>query len=405
MPDRLVIVVPYPEESATRKRIVGLAVLGWENSVRLVGGPTQRGGGNDARTALSRKILQIADEFKAESLIVAKEISWNGSMMQARQSLDIRRAPVGHIRNTLVPREREARGDYIGVEGLKTASVFGARRKATSVIGSINLVKLGIPWVGEGLLRQLDVIDPNEIVGAFDTPALVSLNAMFTYISHSDPASSSIWIGGLLARIYGRPRVKDFVAALGDAKAESHLIICEDALWTGTELRSVLTRLSTGDLSGAAKGKRITFRHCVVTDYGLWIAQQYIFHAHMELVDLSLDEKQRFIRVLPQDLSEAEVRSRWDMPPVEFEDWLTTYVRPGAFQNVELWEGRQEEAQGICAEIGRQLIEPYRVEMDKNWRQEVLAAFPLGAARFGSVTAFAHSVPKVCLPMLWLGGP
>jgi hypothetical protein len=92
------------------------------------------------------------------------------------------------------------------------------------------------------------------------------------------------------------------------------------------------------------------------------------------------------------------------MAPTDFEDWLTTHVRPIAFQDESLWRGRQEQAQQICAEIGRQLINKYVIDEKKNWREGVRDWFALGAGRFGSAIVFAHSVPKVCLPLLWLQG-
>jgi hypothetical protein len=403
MPDRLVIVVPYSEEQATRSRIMGLATSGWEQHVQLVGGPDRRGPGDSARIE-SKRILEIVDKFDADVLIVTKEICCDSRTIQARQKIDLRRPPIWLLRDQLITRELRSRGLHWR-EVLKERLAYWNSKKNNP---DDWLRQFGEAyWVGETLLRQIDVIRPNEVLRAFQTPAqaMVGQRLVFAFISDDDPASSSNRIGGLLTQIYGPALVRNFVAAVTQADTGSHLVVCEDALWTGIELRSLLGRLGTGgDLEQAAKSKRITFRHCVVSDYGLWIVRQYISYAKLDFVDLSLGEGQRFIRVLAQDISDAEILSRWGMAPTDFEDWLTTHVRPIAFQDESLWRGRQEQAQQICAEIGRQLINKYVIDEKKNWREGVRDWFALGAGRFGSAIVFAHSVPKVCFPLLWLQG-
>jgi hypothetical protein len=405
MPDRLVIVVPYSEEQATRSRIAELAVFGWEQHLRLVGGTVRRGGGYDARVASARKILEVVDEFDANSLIVAKEVICDSSTIEERDSLDYRPLHLRILRDRQIPRELLSMG-------LQWRQILGGRlaywssRKIAVDDWLRQFDELGTYWVGEALLRQIDVIGPNEVVQAFQMPAeVLGPDCIFTFISDDDPAASSNRMGALLTQMYGRAHVKHFVAALTDSSPGGRLIVCEDGLWTGIELRNLLARLSAGgDLEQAVQGKRITFRHCVVADYGLWITKQFLDHKKLHFVDLSLGGEQRSIEVLARDISETDIRSRWGMPPIEFEDWLTTHVRPIAFQNEALWGGRAHEAQQICTEIGKQLIDKYVRDGEKVWRDGVQNGFALGAGRFGSATAFGHSVPKVCLPVLWLEG-
>jgi hypothetical protein len=267
---------------------------------------------------------------------------------------------------------------------------------------------VGARWIGEALLRQIDVIGPSEVARAFNMPAqaMVGQKLVFTFLSEDDPASSANRIGALLSQLYARPNVSDFVAALTAADTGSRVLVCEDALWTGIELRNLLTRLTgAGDLEASAQGKRITFRHAVVCDYGLHIVHHFIAFNKLDFVDLFLGEGQRFVRVLAPEVHEIEKRPEWSLPPVQFEDWLTTLVRPIAFRDVALWSGQQAEAQLLCTQIGRQLIDKYVLDTNKTWREEVRESFALGAGGFGSTTAFGHSVPKACLPLLWLEGP
>ena len=350
-------------------------------------------------------MLEIVDNFGANSLIVAKEVICDSKIIEQHDNIDFRYLHVKILRDRQIRREllsmgllwRQILNDRLAYWSLRTFGVDDWLHQFD---------ELGAYWVGEALLRQIDVIGLNEVVQAFQMPAhALGPDCIFTFISDDDPAASSNRIGGLLTQMYGRPHVKDFVAALIDAGPGSHLVVCEDGLWTGIELRNLLGRLSVGgDLERAVQGKRITFRHCVVTDYGLWIVKQYLDCKKLNFVDLSLGDKQRSIQVLARDLSETDIRSRWDMPPIEFEDWLTTHVHPIAFQDSTLWRGRQEQAQQICTEIGKQLIDKYAIDGKKDWREEVRAGFALGAGRFGSAMVFAHSVPKVCLPLFWLEG-
>lgn len=363
MPDRLVIVVPYSEEHATRNRIVDLAARGWEDSIRLVGGPNQRGRGDSAR-AESRRILDIVDNFDADSLIVAKEICCDTKSIQGRFGLDLRRPSVGLLRERILKQELQ-RMELSWRRILQNRLAFWNSAKCDVDEWLRQFEHLNAYWVGETLLRQLDVVGPNEVVQAFRMPpqAMVGQNHVFAVISESDPASSSNRIGAMLAQLYQRPHVGEFVAALIGSEPGSHLVVCEDALWTGTELRSLLSRLVAGsDLEKALRGKRITFRHCVVTDFGLWIVRHFISFWKLDNVELLLDHNQRFIRVLAEDVSDAEIRSKWYMTPIDFEDWLTAHVRPIAFRDVSLWRSRQEDAQRICSEIGRQLIDKYVVD-------------------------------------------
>jgi len=286
MADRLVIVVPDAEVQATRDRIAELAIFGWEQHLRLAGGPVRRGGGYAARVASASKILDIVAEFGASSLIIAKEVICENKIIERRPNLYFRSLHLRVLRDRIIPRElismgshwREILNDRLAHWHLKRTGV-------DDWLGQFD--ELGARWVGEALLRQIDVIDPNKLIQAFQMPAKpFGMNCTFTFISDADPAASSNMIGGWLTKMYGRTRVKDFVSALTTSAPGSRLVICEDALWTGTELRSLLHRLGPGgDLAEAATGKQITFRHSVVTDFGLCIVRHFLDHKELNFVD------------------------------------------------------------------------------------------------------------------------
>jgi hypothetical protein len=405
MTERLVIVVPSDQESAIRKRILDIAAWGWEASVRLVGAST-RGAKHADRVAAASKILDIVDEFNASSLIVAKEVVYERSVIEQHQDLDFRALHFRVLRDRVVPRELESRkllwrkvvDERLGLWSSTTCN-------AEEWLGQFGA--LGARGLGEVLLRQVEVISHNDVVHAIQASAAgLGPDVIFTFMAESDPAASANWMGGVLTRMYGTANAKDFVGALAEAKTGSHLVVCEDGLWTGTELRRRLGLLSDrGELGPVAKDKRISFHYAVLTDFGLAIARHFIEHAGLDAVDLLQDHTQRRVRVLRTSLTEDEIRSKHHLSPEEFEDWLTTQVQPLAFQNDGLWAGRHDEARRLCIEIGTQLIDKYAQDEYKRWREPVKLGFALGAGGIGSTLVFGHSIPKVCLPILWLAGP
>ncbi|MBX9776899.1 MAG: hypothetical protein K2Y71_21170 [Xanthobacteraceae bacterium] len=264
----------------------------------------------------------------------------------------------------------------------------------------------GQRWVGEALLRQVDIISPDELSQAFDFSAQAKLgsNLLFTFLLDDDHGSSSNRIGAMLTHMYGP--TEDLVSSLTNALSQSRIVVCEDALWTGAEFRKLMKRLAPGgDLNAHTHDKRFSFRHCVVSDYGILAARHYLERNKLHFIDLWTGDRQRFVQVLAPHCDEKAIRTHWHLSPEEFDRWLSTNVAPLAFQNAGLWDGRQEEGQILCQHIGAQLVDKYATEHSKNWPENVRTGFAMGGMRFGSTLMFAHSVPKVCLPIFWLGGP
>ncbi len=233
---------------------------------------------------------------------------------------------------------------------------------------------------------------------------MLGTNLLFTFVLEEDFASSSNRIGAILTRMHGN--VSDLATLLKSAPPASRIIVCEDALWTGSEFKKILMRLAVdGDLYEHARNKSIRFRYCVVCDYGLWVGRHYLSTNNQHNnIDFLLDERQRAVQVLDCALNEEQIRAHWSLSPKDFDDWLSGKVKPLAFQDQNLWRGRQIEAQEICERIGTQLLERYDKEHSKGWTATVREGFALGAGRIGGTLLFAHSVPKVCLPLFWLGG-
>jgi hypothetical protein len=405
MVERLLVIVPGEERKLTSDLLVELAVTGWEQVIHLADGPARRGVGQTARLE-SHRILRLADDFGAGSVIITKEICCDQRVLESRQDLDIRRPSVGLLRRKVLKDELDLRGLHWR-RVLQDRLALWEAKKSDVDHWLKQFDHFAARWVGETLLRQVDLIAPQELASAFDVAAHARLgaNLVFTFLLDEDHASSSNRIGAILTRMYGP--VEDFVSVLRNAPSGSRIVVCEDALWTGTEFRRLLERVATGgDLQAHAQGKRILFRYCVVSDYGLWVARHFLDNSGLaDLVEPLLDERQRFIRVLDPNLDEQTIRSRWHLSSKEFDEWLSAHVRPLVFQEESLWQGRQRDAQRICENIGGQLVERYATERRKDWSNIVKSGFAIGAGRFGCALMFAHSIPKVCLPLFWLAGP
>jgi hypothetical protein len=199
MIDRLVIVVPDYQLNPTRDMLMELAVSEWEQTIHLAGAPSRRGAGQAARSEAQR-ILRLTDDFGADCVIVTKEICCEQRVLANRQDIDVRRPSVGLLRKRILK-------DELDIRGLRWRRVLQDRlahwdsRKSDLDTWLDQFEVFGGRWVGETILRQLDIITADELTRAFEIPAQARLGAnyVFTFIQDKDPASSSNRIGAMLA--------------------------------------------------------------------------------------------------------------------------------------------------------------------------------------------------------------
>lgn len=407
MVDRLVIVVPEDELALTQARLSEVATLGWEAEVRLIEASRKKRPGNFAQTQ-SQKFLTEAEEFGCSKLIVAKEVCCDSKFLQSHSEIPCIRPAVGHLRQRVLVDELRARKLLWKENAIASLAQLGVtQNEIDSWLRQFQSIEA--PRLGRNLLKQVKVVGTTELRRAFklSQQALIGADFRFTFVGEVDYAASSNRVGGILTQLYGTDRVGDLRVVLECSTPEQRIVICEDALWTGNEFTKILRRLGPqGDLEAFSKNKKILFRHCVVTDFGIQCARQVIDHYGLsDEIDLLLDDSQIFLQILPATLTESLVRSHWSLSPPEFEEWLAKHVEPLAFRNEQVWGNTSASAQGLCESVGRQLIDRYVRLNKKEWSLDVQEGFALGARRFGAVTTFAHGVPKVCLPVLWLEGP
>lgn len=137
-----------------------------------------------------------------------------------------------------------------------------------------------------------------------------------------------------------------------------------------------------------------------MSDFGLRVARFAIREFRLSgrvTVDAPASELVRFLR---DDIPE-EVNRGYGMNVYEYFAALHDWVFPHAFSMCENGEGDL----GVCREIGAQLVWQWLERKHGCKPQDVdVKRFCLGGGGFASTTVFARSIPKVCMPILWLDG-
>ncbi|KZB70491.1 MULTISPECIES: hypothetical protein [Thalassospira] len=174
------------------------------------------------------------------------------------------------------------------------------------------------------------------------------------------------------------------------------LVVYEDALWSGYEFCNHLNAMS--DISSLP---RIQFKFAIITDFGLRIARHAIRHSGLhEKLYIDTNNSQ-LIYFLDQDLP-TPLQYGEGLSPDDYFEELHKHVTPAVFSRHQ-WTDRDKDA---CREIGRQLVRHWlRRKGCENPTDEQIDKYSLGGGRFGSAILLSHSIPKVCLPLLWLDGP
>lgn len=402
---RLLLVIPEASLAAVTDLFCTHASIGWDKIVHIMPCPVKLEGRGLMLGEVSELILETAWRIGATQVLIAKDIRCSQKVLDKSEGLSIERASVSLIKTKLP--ERVVALGLCWISRVKKCLDYYSR-KEDPYQWLKQFEELGFRWVGEGILRQFDVIPPGELGEAFRLPIQEKIGADHTFavaLEEDDLASSGHTVGGACVMSHGSETVVPILAALRDAPPGNRIVICEDGLWTGTELQKLLSEFARGGrFEKAARSRHISLRFCAVSDYGLLVCRNLLRSYDLEDIDVSFPPHQRFFRLLPEHIRQEAIQ-KMCLCPKEFQNWLVEFVEPLAFRDdSRLWVGRQREAQNICEELGRQLIDRYSIAYQKTWEADVKARFALGASRFASTVGFPNSTPKVCLPVLWLGG-
>ncbi|WP_157220388.1 hypothetical protein [Flavisphingomonas formosensis] len=265
--------------------------------------------------------------------------------------------------------------------------------------------ELRSPSAGRKLASQLRVIQPDKMPGEpfkLRPADMLGLNDAYCYVRDNDEGGSWGDIKSML--MHGQPEGKVHPVEW-DKDAETltfppisvdRFIVYEDALWSGSE---TVRRLKA--LAKLPAPAPIILKFGIVADFGLRVSRHAIRAYGLTSkvsIDTTASQLLRFItEPLPPELDLGTTRSTEDY----FKE-LHAYVGMGALEANSMWT---DEELAFCKEAGSQLITQWlsrRTGAAPSY--EVVERFAMGGGGFASTTLFSRSIPKVCLPLLWLDG-
>jgi len=268
--------------------------------------------------------------------------------------------------------------------------------------------------VGRKVLKKLDILGSDEVVESFTISehSLIGTNSYFTYFDDGDIGGSDASTKHTLLHLYPEDRVAEISQLLlaGGTDEAASIYLFADGLWSGAEFAKRLEKLKP--LLSSTKGRRLRFKYSVVTDFGLVVARHLIRHNQLVDVDVEVQHDTRVINLLGDKLDQANQMQLTVSDPKELSRRLHSLVEPAIFQDVNGWGADLAKAREFLQDVGQQLAEHWvRREwgregksLDPTSIEERAAKFALGGGCFGLVCSFHQSVPKVTLPVLWLGG-
>lgn len=266
--------------------------------------------------------------------------------------------------------------------------------------------RLGCIDVGRKIASQLNVIK----TGAFPNTAfkilaadLLGARRAHCYIEDHDIGGSWGEMRALLTHAY--PTGSVFPVHWNEAAGSiefpdedvDEIVIHEDGLWSGHE---TVRRLKS--IAASPPPAAIILKFGVVSDFGLMVTRQAIRKLGLNgkvTVDASASEVVTF---LAQDIRES-LRLGLGMDAAEYYQSLHEFVDSLAFRVPGYWLPEEIE---LCEAMGAQLVRHWLRDKDKQEpSDEKVKKYSLGGGGFASTILFSRSVPKVCLPLLWLDGP
>jgi len=265
---------------------------------------------------------------------------------------------------------------------------------------------LGQADVGRKLAAKLRVIQTGAFVKtafAVRTTDQIGHRQANCYVKDADGGGSWVEMQSLLTHTFPPNKVfpvlwdKDTCRLDFPTTDVDEFVIYEDGLWSGSE---AVRRLKA--IAAAPPAARVTFRFGVVTDFGLLVIRHAIRSLGLTTsvtVDTAGLEASRFLAApLPEHL-QLGMGIKQD----DYFNELHQHVAPHAFREINNWSLEEIE---FCKDIGRQLVGRWlELKRKRKPTADEINVFALGGGGFGSTLAFSRSIPKVCLPLLWLEGP
>lgn len=262
---------------------------------------------------------------------------------------------------------------------------------------------IGCLDIGKKIAGQLRIIQTGRLhLSAFrlSKADIIGHRQANCYIEDNDPGGSWNEIKSILTHSFSPETVLgifwDEISERMEFPSENYdkFIIYEDGLWSGKEAVRRLLAIKRN-----SPKIPIVFRYGIVTDFGLRVVRHAIRALDLLQVvsiDTSSSELICFLREIPSHLD-----CGLDLEHEEYFEKMHEYVEPFAFNGM-YWS---ESEVALCEKIGEMLVFNWlsngrpRIELE-----DKIKKFRLGGGNFASTVAFSRSIPKVCLPFLWLDG-
>ena len=274
--------------------------------------------------------------------------------------------------------------------------------------------KLKVEKYGMAVLRQVRVMEQSVLGTLLADADIPKGSAICVNRDRTTSGKSEAVVSNLVLKRAPGGKVFDSPKDAVDA-GYTKIAIFEDGLWTATELIGVLQsmlgmrsgREKTPALSDPSRLDELEFTLVfgVATDYGLACLELFLRENGLMNIKAIPGEK---VSVT----GEADVTAVFTASGTTTEDLRrlgppTSLIKPAVFSATALTANQEADMRAFCTDVGRQLFVNYIEIMKKrrsdyqDWPPEKLERCSLGMWGFGIAFAFAHSVPKASLPLLW----
>ncbi|AJY62581.1 phosphoribosyltransferase-like protein [Burkholderia glumae] len=269
------------------------------------------------------------------------------------------------------------------------------------------VAKRNARWVGEGLVRSFELIARERLVRLFQGDHSDSIICVMRY----ENGKSADALSGLIKKavLKNAGTVENFNEVVRrEAPVGGKIVVYEDGLFSGTEwvgiFKSFLGCADAGSEKfpslknpDSLKRMQIELRFAIATNVGVAVLRSELDALGLTNVVLKCLEEE--IDVLSEEgrrrLAEKTLLTGGGLRRAD--------IQPRVFQT-EVWGVRANEAMAVCEVIGRALWSSYWTRKEKVITEDKLNQVALGASNMGFAMTFAHSLPKVSLPVFWCAG-
>lgn len=424
MPLRLLVLVPKDCVDEVSRRVDALSGLAWrgDHSIIIPYLPDTCLGNSRGLTALARQVIKDRADSTVPRVVV---LSLVGKIAPERLPSSV--ALVQHV-SAKVTLLRRSLPEALGILDLDWFASVSARLRAAWQHADVDQERvtawlrqfeaLGNRWIGECLLKQLDLWSPHRIATALGLDRVSSRHdsSHHVCVNRRVGGKSADAIANLARKRLGTPTINDLSSSLEDPECESVLFL-EDCLLTGTEmtraLREILGEPPTRQPKSRPvehperlKGKSVTFRFAVIANWGATALARVLEDASLDQM-YSIDRGNTCTRIELLSAAGLEACKAGTLLAKEDHSLVDeSHVISQVFRDHHLWGTAEklERARTFLWTIGKQLIQAYLGRQGWGWSDRRMAQAGLGVYASGLTLVFYHSIPKETLPVFWARG-